>query len=123
MYEVFLSSYDWTSDLEARSLHVRSVCIEPVTAGLHRQNRRKANELSMEKTDTSDRSVSFHVFKVYTPKLDGTYVMFVTEECDTDHASGWAGRSHIVAMFMTGNSFIPVKNTLDCGQSCLVQAS
>jgi hypothetical protein len=64
-----LSSYDWTSDLEARSPNVRCVCIEPVTAGLHR---RKANELSTEKTDATDRSVNIHVFNVYTPKLDGT---------------------------------------------------
>jgi hypothetical protein len=35
--------------------------------------------------------------------------MFVTQAYDTDYASGWAGRSQIVAMFMTGNSFIPVK--------------
>jgi hypothetical protein len=38
--------------------------------------------------------------------------MFVTQEYDTDHGSGWAGRSQIATMFMTRNSFIPTKNTL-----------
>jgi hypothetical protein len=38
--------------------------------------------------------------------------MFVTQEYDTDYATGWAGRSQIVTMFMTSNSCIPVKNTL-----------
>jgi len=64
-----LSSYDWTSDLEARSQNVQCVCIEPVTAGLHRP---QANELSREETDTTDRSVNIHVCKVYMPKLHGT---------------------------------------------------
>jgi hypothetical protein len=38
--------------------------------------------------------------------------MFVTQEYDTDYASGWAGRSQIATTFITGNSFIPVKNKL-----------